>query len=80
MLDLDKTTTTKVYTDDMEYMKEKVIGACSQDRIHKLVELHQRQVKDKVFQRWIITQMGRKLGETEEQIEDDLKKYTRDIL
>ena len=80
MLNLDKTTTTKIYTDDMDYMKEKVIGSCSQDRIHKLVELHQRQVKDKQFQRWIITQMGKKFGETDEQIDEDLRKYTRDIL
>lgn len=45
MRDLEKKTTTVIYTSDMEYIRDKYPGHNDQERIANLIDYHQRLIK-----------------------------------
>jgi hypothetical protein len=45
MRDLEKTTTTVIYTSDMEYITDKYAGRNSQERLANLIDHHQKLLK-----------------------------------
>jgi hypothetical protein len=78
LVDTGKTTTAKVYKDNLDFIRDKFPGEGDQDRINALVKdyIKYKKKRQENFIRWL----GRKLHETDEEIEADVENYASDIV
>ena len=78
-VDKSKTTTTKIYTDCLSFL-DHVPGINSQERIYYIIQDYEKRNKHLTLQKNLIKLIGKKLGETDEEIKKDVEKYASDLI